>query len=173
MTLHHRHYSVPQGNIHYWLNDRDSLLTLVFLPGLTADHRLFEKQVEQFSRQYRVLVWDAPGHGESRPFDLDFSLMDKARWLHGILEREQLKNPILIGQSMGGYVSQCFLELYPREAAGSAKSYNKRWQKESGLPLHWIRGAGHNSNTDRPEEINGLIADFLATLPCNPARKAL
>ena len=27
--------------------------------------------------------------------------------------------------------------------------------------LAWISGAGHNSNTDRPEPVNGLIRDFL------------
>ena len=50
--------------------------TLVFLPGLTADHRLFEKQVEYFEGKYNVLVWDAPGHAASWPFTFDFSLLD-------------------------------------------------------------------------------------------------
>ena len=32
-------HSTPCGNIHYWVNLIDSdLVTLVFLPGLTADH---------------------------------------------------------------------------------------------------------------------------------------
>ena len=51
------------GAIHYWLNivDYDGP-TLVFLPGLTADHRLFDKQIEYFEGKYNVFVWDAPGH---------------------------------------------------------------------------------------------------------------
>ena len=64
------------------------------------------------------MVWDAPGHAASRPFKLDFSLADKAKWLHGILEREGIQKPILIGQSMGGYVSQYYMELYPGETGG-------------------------------------------------------
>ena len=51
--------------------------TLVFLPGLTADHRLFDKQFPFFAGRYNLLTWDAPGHALSRPFTLDFSLMDK------------------------------------------------------------------------------------------------
>lgn len=39
---------------------------LVFLPGLTADHRLFEKQVEHFIDKAPLFVWDPPSHGESR-----------------------------------------------------------------------------------------------------------
>ena len=244
--------------------------TLVFLPGLTADHRLFDKQFPFFAGRYNLLTWDAPGHALSRPFTLDFSLMDKAGWLHEILERETVCQPVLIGQSMGGYVSQCYMEKYPGEAAGfvsidsaplkrryvtgieiwllkraepmyraypwnslkkagakrcseteygrtlmeqfidtyekdeycklaghgfrmlaeameanlpyqidcpailicgerdqagSAKSYNRRWAKAEGLPLCWIQNAGHNSNTDQPEEVNRIILDFVQNLP--------
>ena len=258
------------GVIHYWINDiRPDRKTLVFLPGLTADHHLFDRQTEAFEKEFNLLAWDAPGHAASRPFRLDFSLMDKAGWLHEILQKEGIAHPILIGQSMGGYVSQCYMQRYPGETAGfisidsaplkrsyvtgaeiwllkrtepmyrafpwkslkkigtqgcaeteygrtlmrsfvdsytkdaycrlsghgmkllaeameadlpykidcpavlicgekdqagSAKSYNRRWAKKEGLPLYWIRDAGHNSNTDKPEEVNRIIRDFAGSL---------
>ena len=264
-----KRFSTPRGDICYWRGECRGGPALVFLPGLTADHRLFEKQLSYFGTRYDVLVWDAPGHGASRPFRLDFTLMDKARWLHGILEAEGIRRPVLIGQSMGGYVSQCFLQAYPGEAAGfvsidsapiqrqyvtaleilllrhmypvyrlypwealkkagaegcattefgrslmrcflesydreeycrlsahgmriladamaanppfaidcpallicgtedragSARRYNRNWARRTGLPIRWIEGAGHNANTDRPDEVNRLIRDFVAGL---------
>jgi pimeloyl-ACP methyl ester carboxylesterase len=39
--------------------------------------------------------------------------------------------------------------------------YSRNWHKRSGIPLHWIEDAGHNSNTDKPDIINGLIESFL------------
>ena len=98
----------PRGNIHYWINDRqmNQRCTPLFLPGLTADHRLFDQQVGYFLQRCNVFVWDAPGHGASWPFQLDFSLMDKAGWLHEIVEREHMEKPVIVGQSMGGYVGQ-------------------------------------------------------------------
>ena len=51
-----------------------------------------------------------------------------------------------------------------QDHAGSCIRYNKAWHKQTGIPLHWIEGAGHNSNTDKPEEINRLIAEFLHSL---------
>ena len=38
------------GTIHYWISKdaKVSEPSLVFLPGLTADHRLFNKQIEYF-----------------------------------------------------------------------------------------------------------------------------
>ena len=119
MNMIEKQYSTPLGSIHYWVNDyQPSRPTLVLLPGLTADHRLFDKQVAAFSQECNILVWDAPGHAASRPFELTFYLADKARWLHEILHCEGIVKPILVGQSMGGYVSQAFLQLFPGEAAG-------------------------------------------------------
>lgn len=112
-------YETPLGNIHYWVNVLDSdAVTLVFLPGLTADHRLFDRQLEYFEKRHNVFVWDAPAHGSSWPFRFDFDLMDKARWLNGILEREDIRYPVIVGQSMGGYVGQAYAELYPEKLKG-------------------------------------------------------
>ena len=265
--VNERSYPTDKGTIRYWVGDLvPDALTLVFLPGLTADHHLFDKQVAFFEARCNVLVWDAPGHAASRPFELTFSLADKARWLHGILEGEGVAHPVLVGQSMGGYLSQAFMQCFPGEAvgfvcidsaplkreyytaaeiwllkhitpvyqayphkalvrdgakgcatteygqalmkdmigsyghdeycalaghgyrilaeavelglpyeidcpallicgtedaAGSSRRYNREWAKRTGLPLAWIEGAGHNSNTDRPDEVNALIADFV------------
>ena len=49
-------YPTPCGEIHYWVN-RDcgpEAITLVFLPGLTADHRLFDKQIACFEGKYNL-----------------------------------------------------------------------------------------------------------------------
>lgn len=107
------------GEIHYWvICSGEERAWLVFLPGLTADHRLFEKQMEGLGGQFNCLVWDAPAHGCSRPFDLGFSLDDMAKYLHKILRREGIARPVLIGQSLGGYISQVYMDLFPGEAAG-------------------------------------------------------
>lgn len=262
-------YKTNLGTIHYWvrMTNTDNM-TLVFLPGLTADHRLFEKQIEYFKERYNVFVWDAPGHAASWPFPFEFDLFDKAKWLHEILVRENIKRPVIVGQSMGGYVGQAFAELYPEELkgfvsidsaplqrkyvtgaeiwllkrmepvyyyypwklllksgtkgvatsdygrklmyeimmtydgdkkryaqlsghgfrmlaeamekdlpyeikcpallicgdkdrAGSCIRYNKAWHKNTGIPIQWIKGAGHNSNTDKPEIVNRLVEAFV------------
>ena len=49
-----------------------------------------------------------------------------------------------------------------QDHAGSCIRYNKAWHRNTKIPLTWIEGAGHNSNTDKPEQVNALIADFVA-----------
>ncbi len=244
---------------------------MIFLPGLTADHRLFDKQIEYFERRYPVFVWDAPGHAASRPFTFSFNLFDKAKWLDEILIREGFDKPVIIGQSMGGYVGQAYAQLFPeklsgfvsidsaplqleyvtaaeiwmlkrmepvyryypwksliktgtngvatskygrllmrsimmvydgcqdqyatiaghgfrmvaeameanlpyeircpallicgeKDHAGFCIRYNKAWHKKTGIPIEWIKEAGHNSNTDAPETVNSLIEGLLSSL---------
>lgn len=47
-------YSTASGIIHYWTNgiNGSDAVTLVFLPGLTADHRLFDRQIEYFKDKF-------------------------------------------------------------------------------------------------------------------------
>lgn len=114
-----REFETDRGTLRYWVSENDEeTAQLVFLPGLTADHRLFDKQVDCFAQRARCLVWDPPSHGESRPFSLDWSLDDLALMLEQILSREGFERPILVGQSMGGYVSQAFIRLFPDRACG-------------------------------------------------------
>lgn len=113
-------YSTPCGVIHYWISEKINREreTLIFLPGLTADHRLFDKQIAYFEGKENVFVWDAPGHAASWPFVMNFSLMDKAKWLDEILETEGISKPIIIGQSMGGYVGQAYAEQFSEKLKG-------------------------------------------------------
>ncbi len=113
-------YQTARGPIHYWVNEKAERKApqLVFLPGLTADHRLFDRQMAFFEGKYPVLVWDAPGHAASWPFELTFTLMDKAEWLNEILAREGFVSPVLIGQSMGGYVGQAYAQQFPDKLKG-------------------------------------------------------
>ncbi|MCR5202401.1 MAG: alpha/beta hydrolase [Lachnospiraceae bacterium] len=263
-------YITSFGNIHYWISkvtDKNKI-QIVFLPGLTADHRLFEKQIEYFEGKYSIFVWDAPGHAASWPFSFEFSLMDKAKLLNEILIKEGFDNPLIVGQSMGGYVGQAYSQQFPeklkgfisidsaplqreyvtaaeiwllkrmepvyryypwksllkagtkgvamsdygrtlmynimmtydgaqeryakiaghgfkilaeameanlpykitcpallicgeKDHAGSCIRYNKAWHKKTKIPIEWIKGAGHNSNTDEPDIVNHLIEDFI------------
>lgn len=108
------------GAIHYWVSPppKGSDVTLAFLPGLTADHRLFDRQVAYFEGKTGVFVWDAPGHAASWPFDFHFDLADKARWLADIFDAEGIERPVVVGQSMGGYMGQMFAQLFPDRLRG-------------------------------------------------------
>lgn len=51
-----------------------------------------------------------------------------------------------------------------KDGAGSAKRYNRAWSERTGFPMHRIEEAGHNSNTDKPNSVNGLLEAFMRSL---------
>lgn len=112
--MEHRTIESERGTVHYWINGNhiSNAKCIVFSHGLTANHMMFEKQVEYFSNDYTVITWDIPLHGESRPYK-DFSYKNCAIELKRILDTENIEKVILVGMSMGGYPSQEFAVQYP------------------------------------------------------------
>lgn len=109
--------SSQNGTIYYWTSKNNELATLVFLPGLTADHTLFEQQIMALKNEYNILVWDCPCHGLSRPYT-DFTYRNVTVELNRILEVENINEMVLIGQSLGGMIAQYFANEYPHKVKG-------------------------------------------------------
>lgn len=105
-----------QGIVYYWIggNQSENANCIVFTHGMTADHTMFDKQVEYFSKEYKIITWDVPLNGESRPYE-GFSYNTVANELKRILDEEKVERAILIGQSMGGYICQEFAIQYPEK----------------------------------------------------------
>lgn len=112
--MNHKYIESTRGKVHYWIekNKKEDARCIVFTHGLTANHLMFEKQIEYFSKDYTVITWDVPLHGVSRPYS-DFSYENSAKDLKAIIDFEGIKDVILVGMSMGGYPSQRFILQYP------------------------------------------------------------
>lgn len=106
------------GIVFYWHTNIDlTKKTLFFLHGLTANHTMFDNQVAFFADKYNVIVWDAPAHGKSRPYN-NVSYENATVVLLQILNELQIKEVVLIGQSMGGYIAQSFMARHPEMVIG-------------------------------------------------------
>jgi pimeloyl-ACP methyl ester carboxylesterase len=103
-----------QGKVHYWVGGQGSE-TLFFTHGATMDHALFNLQIPYFQDRYQIITWDVPAHGRSRPYG-GFSLKAAAQTLVKILYKEGISRVHLVGQSMGGYISQIVAVDYPDRA---------------------------------------------------------
>ena len=70
-----------------------------------------------------------------------------------------------------GYEIKCpaLLICGEQDHAGSGVRYNKAWHKNTGIPPEWIKDAGHNSNTARPETVNRLIEKPVRRTECQEA----
>jgi len=109
--MNHKTITNERGTVHYWV-DGTSDETILFTHGATMDHTMFQNQMDHFSKNNKVICWDVPLHGLSRPYK-DFSLQNAAEDLIQILDKESIPQTDLVGQSMGGYIIQIVVLNYP------------------------------------------------------------
>ncbi|WP_339214951.1 alpha/beta hydrolase [Solibacillus sp. FSL W8-0372] len=131
-----------RGTVYYWTNEVVShqKYAIVFCHGLTADHTLFDKQVEYLADEYKLITWDFPLHGKSRPYD-KFTYANVNKELLSILNQENIEKIILVGQSAGGFIAQSFVQEYADKVIGfigiGTTPFGKVYYKKS--ELFWIK----------------------------------
>jgi len=84
---------------------------LVLIHGYCETGNMWLDFTEVLSNEFRVLCPDLPGIGNSPISGDQLSLEEVAVSLEEWMESNQIENPILIGHSLGGYVSLALLEL--------------------------------------------------------------
>jgi pimeloyl-ACP methyl ester carboxylesterase len=93
-------------------------LPVMLVHGFTEDRSIWHSLVGSMPEKYRWLVPDLPGSGESVFNRSLHSLSGFADALYAILEAEQVPQAVMIGHSMGGYISLAFAEQYPKALKG-------------------------------------------------------
>lgn len=85
---------------------------VVFLHGFMEDYSMWDELIPHLPVQ--AVCIDLPGHGKS-PVDFDAvpSILSMAKEVEKIIRHENLKHPIIVGHSMGGYVGLELLKLHP------------------------------------------------------------
>ncbi len=87
---------------------------VLFSHGAGADSAMFARQAEALvAGGYRVVLWDLRGHGDSRPAAQPITADRAVADLVAVVEQLGLERPVLIGQSLGGNVSQAVVRRHP------------------------------------------------------------
>lgn len=85
---------------------------VVVLHGMADVARSLEPLVDSLVDRYRVVTFDARGHGRSTHPGA-YSMLHFVADLAGLLDALQIARPILIGHSLGGQTAANFAGLYP------------------------------------------------------------
>lgn len=116
-VLEERVFTRENNHLHYWLAGPSAAPLIVFTHGAAMDHRMFAAQIPAVTLQHRMLMWDVPGHGQSQPWASPFSIRAVVEDLAALLDELRYDQAILVGHSMGGYISQEFLYQYSDRVA--------------------------------------------------------
>jgi pimeloyl-ACP methyl ester carboxylesterase len=85
---------------------------VMLIHGFGEDSTVWEKQIPELSKNYLLLVPDLPGSGHS-PMINEGSMETYAAVLKELCDYEKIAKLVLIGHSMGGYITLAFLENWP------------------------------------------------------------
>lgn len=85
---------------------------IVFIHGFMENARIWRPFLQRLSTRFRVLRINLPGHGKSSILDTEHSMDLMAEAVNAVLEHEKIAKAMLVGHSMGGYVSLAFAELF-------------------------------------------------------------
>jgi pimeloyl-ACP methyl ester carboxylesterase len=100
--------------ISYTVHGEGEAIMLVHGFGEQAD--VWKNQYEIFDG-YRLIIPQLPGTGDSQMID-DMSMEGMAACLLAILDKENISQCIMIGHSMGGYITLAFAEKYADRLKG-------------------------------------------------------
>ena len=82
---------------------------ILFVHGFPLDHSMWREQIDELSGDFRVIVPDLPGFGQSGAIDGTLSMARLADDLAILLDRLEIAGPVIFcGLSMGGYVGWQF-----------------------------------------------------------------
>lgn len=85
---------------------------VVLLHGFGEDSTIWNNQTEFLKTHYQVIVPDIPGSGASPSLQGDALIEDYASHLKDLLDKENIHQCIMLGHSMGGYITLAFAEKY-------------------------------------------------------------
>jgi 3-oxoadipate enol-lactonase len=93
---------------------------LVLLHGLCGSSKYWDNVIPLLSAHYRVIATDLRGHGQSGVSSEPYTMELMASDIVELMEKLDISKAILLGHSLGGYVTLALAEKYPDKLSGFA-----------------------------------------------------
>lgn len=107
-----RYISIDKHKLYYEYYNRNAPETIVFLHSFGGDVRMWDS-LTAFCPDKNILVYDMIGFGNSDRPVIDYSLDSQSHFLFNLIEELRIKNPILVGSSMGASIALWFASKFP------------------------------------------------------------
>ncbi|WP_313235492.1 2-succinyl-6-hydroxy-2,4-cyclohexadiene-1-carboxylate synthase [Sporosarcina ureae] len=152
----------------------EQLPAVVMLHGFTGSTATWQKTIEVLMTDYYVLAVDLIGHGKTEaPETMNrYKMEEQIKDLYEVLQKLEIKKPILIGYSMGGRVALGYTATYPEEVTSLVLESSSPGLRTSEQQL--ARRTADAKLADRIER-QGMIefVDFWQEIPLFHSQKKL
>ena len=144
--------------------DLGSGTAVIFLHAFPLNRLMWSPQVSAFQERFRIITLDLRGHGESSASLEPYTIEDFSVDVKGFLDHLSIQQAVLVGLSMGGYVSLAF--------------YRRFAERVKALVLADTRAQADNAETraarlamikTAESEGSGAVADLMLPKLLSPA----
>lgn len=130
-------YFLTSDNVRLYYNCIGSGAPIILLHGWACNHQFFNNQIQELSKNFKVVYYDLRGHGSSEVTDYGLNLTRFAIDLKELIDFLALKDVTLVGWSMGtsiifDYINQfgcenlynlCLIDMTPKVVTDSNWNY--------------------------------------------------
>lgn len=114
---------------------------IICVHGITANAFCFQAFADELARDHRVFAYDLRGRGDSDKPEQDYNVPIHAEDLAELIDALGLEHPIMVGHSLGAFISLYFAAHYPEKLS-------KLVLVDGGVPLPW------KTSNERPTWLN-------------------
>lgn len=87
-------------------------MPIVLLHGWGQNIDMMRPIGDKFQKEYRIVIIDLPGYGNSSEPTYSWSVNDYCEAIHTLLTKLKIENPVMIGHSFGGKISLLYASKY-------------------------------------------------------------
>lgn len=158
---------------------------VVLVHGFGEDGEIWNRQADHLIEKFKLIVPDLPGSGRSSADNRNWAMEDYAEMLSALVDQEAIDKCMMIGHSMGGYITLAFTAKYPWKLEGFglfhssafADSDEKKATRRKGIDFIREHGAfeflktvtpnlfSPDSQSRMPQAIDSLIESLRSFTP--------
>ena len=137
-------------------------IPVVFVHGFPLDHNMWNKQIEELSKEYFCVSYDIRGSGESPAGDGQFTMEMFVDDLMEIIKELKLSMPVICGLSMGGYIVLRVLEKFENKFRAAILCNTKSAADNKGAKLNRAEGIKKINELGVERFINDFVPNCFA-----------
>ena len=131
---------------------------IVFIPGWTMPAWIWQKQIDEFSKKYYVIAVDPRSQGESDKPPYGHLLETRARDYKELVDSLGLKQPVLVGWSMGCGELMKYVEQFGTDNLSGLVLVDGFISDQTSLEMFaFISGWMNQLQQDRQKQADGFV----------------
>lgn len=142
---------------------------LILIHGFPMNLHVWDSFQEKLSADFRVIALDLPGFGKSEALPTGFSIENVADTVLNFIEEKRYTHPVVVGHSLGGYVTLAMAEKDPGALGGFCLFHS------TALPDSQEKKQSRNKVLEfiQKQGVQAFTSNFIAQLHADPQHSSV